>query len=207
MRTRVKICGITRVEDGVAAAHAGADAIGLVFHAASPRNVAPAQAEAIRRALPPFVSVVGLFVNAATEIVREVLAKVRLDALQFHGDEPAADCGRFGIPYIKAIRMRDDVNLHQAAATYDNAQALLLDTYEPERAGGTGRRFDWTRVPHDLPKPVILAGGLTPENLAHAIALVRPYAADVSGGVESAPGIKEAAKIAAFIKQARGTGL
>lgn len=206
MRTRVKICGITRVEDGVVAAQTGADAIGLVFHAASPRNVAPGQAEAIRRALPPFVSVVGLFANAAAEVVRAVLAKVRLDALQFHGDEPAADCGQFGIPYIKAIRMRDDINLYQAAATYDNAQALLLDTYEPERAGGTGRRFDWTRVPRDLPKPVILAGGLTPENLAHAIALVRPYAADVSGGVESTPGIKEAAKIAAFIKQAGRTG-
>lgn len=206
MRTRVKICGITRVEDGVAAAHAGADAIGLVFHGASPRNVLPPQAQAIRRALPPFVTVVGLFVNAAASTVRDVMAQVLLDALQFHGDEPAAECGQFGIPYIKAIHMRDDVDLHQAAATYADAQALLLDTYEPARAGGTGRRFDWTRVPHNLPKPVILAGGLTAENLAHAIALVRPYATDVSGGVESAPGIKDAGKIAAFIKQARGTG-
>lgn len=206
MRTRVKICGITRVEDGVAAANAGADAIGLVFHAASPRNVGVPQAQAIRRALPPFVNVVGLFVNAAVEAVHEVMAQVRLDVLQFHGDEPPADCGQFGIPYIKAIRMRDDVNLHQAAAEYADAQALLLDTYEAGRAGGTGRRFDWTRVPHDLAKPVVLAGGLTAENLAHAIALVRPYAADVSGGVESAPGVKDAAKIAAFIKQARGTG-
>lgn len=200
MRTRVKICGITRVEDGLAAARAGADAIGLVFYARSPRAVSAAQARTIVRALPPFVTTVGLFVDAAAEDVRHVLQAVPLDLLQFHGDESPEQCRIYGRPYLKALRMREGVDVAAAARTYSDAAGLLVDTYVEGVAGGTGLAFEWSRLPHDLARPVILAGGLTPDNVAAAVAQVRPWAVDVSGGVEAAPGLKDVAKIAAFIR-------
>lgn len=200
MRTRVKICGITRPEDGIAAARLGADAIGLVFYAPSPRAVSVAQAQAVCAALPPFVSVVGLFVDAPAAEVREVLQAVPLDVLQFHGDETPAYCAAFGRPYLKALRMRDGLDVTGTARRYADAQGLLLDAYVPGEAGGTGRRFDWTRVPQALDKPIILAGGLNPDNVAEAITVAHPYGVDVSGGVEQSRGIKSAAKMAAFMR-------
>lgn len=203
MRTRVKICGITRIEDGLAAAAAGADALGLVFAAASPRCVTADQARAIVAALPPFIKVVGLFVDAPAAEVARLLGQVPLDLLQFHGRESPEDCRRHGRPYIKAVPMITDVDLPGAARRYADAAGLLLDTFSPQAAGGTGVTFDWTRVPRDLGRPVILAGGLTPENVGRAVAAVRPYAVDVSSGVESSKGIKDADKIAAFIRNAQ----
>ncbi len=203
MPTRVKICGITRPEDGAAAARLGASAIGLVFYDRSPRAVGIAQAQAVLQALPPFVTTVGLFVDAEARWVEEVLAAVPLDLLQFHGDETPEQCGRFHRPYIKAVRMRPEVDLAEYARRHHNARALLLDTYQPGLPGGTGESFDWGRVPAQLDKPIVLAGGLTPANVAAAITAARPYAVDVSGGVESAKGIKDAAKMAAFIKEVK----
>lgn len=203
MPTRVKICGITRPEDARAAACAGADAIGLVFHAASPRAVTLAQARAVAEAVPPFVTLVGLFVDAPPALVREVLAQVPLDLLQFHGDEPPQECAGHGRPYIKALRMSDEADVAACAARYPDAKGLLLDAYRPGVPGGTGATFDWARVPHGLSMPLILAGGLHAGNVAAAIRQARPYAVDVSGGVESAKGIKDAAKIAAFINEVR----
>jgi len=200
MRTRVKICGITRVEDAVAAARCGADAIGLVFYGDSPRAVTPRQARTIAAAVPPFVSVVGLFVDARPEEIRAVLDAVPIDLLQFHGDESPELCAGFNRRYIKAVRMREGIDLGEYATRYETAAGLLLDTYEPGVAGGTGVSFDWSRVPREAKKPIILAGGLTPDNVAEAVRLTRPYAVDVSGGVESAKGIKDAAHIAAFIQ-------
>jgi phosphoribosylanthranilate isomerase len=202
MRTRVKICGITRIEDALVAATAGADAIGLVF-ADSPRRVSAEQARAVCTALPPFVTTVGLFVDAPESRVREVLGQVPLDLLQFHGRETPEDCQRYGRPYIKAIHMQAGVDLRAEAKRFHGAAGLLLDSFHPQKAGGTGESFDWVRVPPDLGKPVILAGGLTPENVARAIAVVRPYAVDVSSGVEQGKGIKDAAKIAVFIRNAQ----
>ncbi len=199
-RTRVKICGITRLEDGITAAYMGADAIGLVFYPKSPRVVSIELARDIVRALPPFVSVVALFVNAEPEFVDGVLKTVPIDLLQFHGEESAAQCEAFNRPYIKAVPMQDGVDLDAVAGRYSGAQALLLDTYRKGVPGGTGETFNWSRVPAQLDKPVILAGGLTPENVAEAIHQVRPFAVDVSGGVESGKGIKDAAKIAAFMR-------
>lgn len=199
-RTRIKICGITRVEDGLATASAGADAIGLVFHGASPRNVAVEQAAAICAALRPFVTTVGLFVDAAAATVYDTLQKVPLDLLQFHGDESAEYCRGFSRPYIKAIRMADGVDLQLAAAEYSDARGLLLDAYHKGVPGGTGETFDWARIPDGLPLPVILAGGLEPENVAEAVRSVHPFAVDVSSGVEAEKGIKDAAKIIAFIR-------
>ena len=203
MRTRVKICGITRIEDATAAAQAGADAIGFVFEPKSPRYVKPDQAQAIMRALPPFVTVVGLFVNAAPDAVETVLKHVALDLLQFHGNETPEQCRRYHRPYIKAIHMHVDVNLHDNARRYADAEGLLLDTAVADVAGGSGQAFDWSRVPSDLGKPVILAGGLTPENVAEAVRQVRPFAVDVSSGVEQSKGIKDAQKISAFIEAVR----
>lgn len=200
MRTRVKICGITRLEDAIAAVRAGADAIGLVFDSRSPRFVSIAQAAAIARAVGPFVTVVGLFVNAESPQVREILGQVRIALLQFHGSETPDQCRLYRLPYIKAVRMQDGVDLHAQVRTYDDALGLLLDTYDPKTAGGTGHTFDWARVPRDLDKPVILAGGLNPGNVVAAVRTVRPYAVDVSSGVEQAKGIKDAGKINAFIR-------
>ena len=199
-RTRVKICGITLVEDAVSAVNAGADAIGLVFYAPSPRAVTIVQAQQIVAAMPPFVSVVGLFVNAKQIEIESVLSKVRLDILQFHGDESASDCQQINLPYYKAIRVKAESNLLQYEAEFKSAKALLLDTYSEAAVGGTGQVFDWGLIPKNLSKPVILAGGLTAENVASAIRQVRPYAVDVSGGVEQNKGIKDAAKIAAFMR-------
>lgn len=200
MRTRVKICGITRIEDACAAVAAGCDAIGLVFYAKSPRHVTAQRAAEIVATLPPFVSAVGLFVDAPAAAVREVLATVRLDLLQFHGDETPAYCEQFGLPYLKAVRVRAGTNLLQYAADFAGARALLLDAYTEGVPGGTGLTFDWTLIPRDLPKPVILAGGLNADNVAEAVRVVQPYAVDVSGGVEQTKGIKDAARIAAFMR-------
>ena len=199
-RTRVKICGITLVEDAVSAVNAGADAIGLVFYAPSPRAVTIVQAQQIVAAMPPFVSVVGLFVNAKQTEIESVLSKVRLDILQFHGDESASDCQQINLPYYKAIRVKAESNLLQYEAEFKSAKALLLDTYSDAAVGGTGQVFDWNLIPNNLTKPVILAGGLTAENVMQAIQQVRPYAVDVSGGVEATKGIKDVVKIAAFMR-------
>ena len=200
LRTRVKICGITRVEDAISAVNAGADAIGLVFYAPSPRALTITQAQQIVAALPPFVSVVGLFVNALKTEIESVLSKVRLDILQYHGDETASDCQQINLPYYKAIRVKADTNLLQYEAEFKSAKALLLDTFSETAVGGTGQVFEWGLIPKNLSKPVILAGGLTVENIVSAIQQVRPYAVDVSGGVEQNKGIKDAAKIAAFMR-------
>lgn len=203
---RVKICGITRPEDGVLAARLGVDAVGLVFHPKSPRVVGVERARAIVAALPPFVTRVGLFVNAAPDAIEAVLCAVALDVLQFHGEEPAEDCRCYGRPYIKAIRMRPDVDLHGFAVAYHDAGALLLDAYVEGIEGGTGQRFDWSRVPEDLPKPIILAGGLTPDNVTQALAVVNPYAVDVSGGVERDKGVKDEDKMRRFISRVWDVG-
>jgi phosphoribosylanthranilate isomerase len=201
--TRIKICGITRVQDALAVAAGGADAIGLVFYKPSPRYVSIALAAELARALPPFVTTVGLFVNAAPELVREVLAAVPLDVLQFHGDESPEYCAQFGKPYLKAIRVKAGVDLLQCAADFSSAQGLLLDAFVEGIPGGTGASFDWALIPKNLTVPVILSGGLDAENVAAAIKQVRPYAVDVSSGVEVSKGIKDATKIAAFINEVK----
>lgn len=200
MRTRVKICGITRVEDALEAVNQGADAIGLVFYAKSPRYVTPAQAAEIVANIPAFVTVVGLFVDAQAAEISDILSVVRLDLLQFHGDESPAQCRQYSRPYMKAIRVKTDTNLVQYAADYSDAKALLLDAFAEGVPGGTGQVFDWKLIPQQLDLPVVLAGGLNAENVGQAIASVKPYAVDVSGGVEASKGIKDAAKIAAFMR-------
>jgi phosphoribosylanthranilate isomerase len=214
-RTRVKICGITRVGDGLAAARAGADAIGLVFWGGTPRVVAVGRAREIADALPPFVTKVGLFVDPAPADVRAVMDAVALDVLQFHGTEAPDLCRAFGRPYLKAIHMKDGVDLVEYAALYEDAAGLLFDSFWPgDLPGGTGRAFDWSRlspaVQAKLPAPVILSGGLDPDNVVAAIRAVRPWAVDVSSGVEERGpdgkprrGIKDAARIAAFIEGVR----
>ena len=199
MRTRIKICGITRVEDARDAVEMGADAIGLVFYAPSPRCVGLAQARAIIAAVPPFVTVVGLFVDPAQDQVEEVLRDCSLGLLQFHGDEAPGFCCRFGLPYLKAARVRADADLVQYLSPYLKAQGWLLDAYHEQLYGGSGESFDWKLIPRDLARPVILSGGLTTDNVAAAVRQVRPWAVDVSSGVERAKGVKDAAKIAAFI--------
>lgn len=198
-RTRVKICGLTREADVVAAVNAGADAIGLVFHAPSPRAVSIEQARALCAALPPFVTAVGLFVDAAPEMVRAVLDQVPLELLQFHGDESPAYCASFGRRWIKALRMRPGLDLFAERERYAGCAGLLLDTYRPGVPGGTGQRFDWGRIPPELAGSIVLAGGLDPDTVAEAIRTVRPFGVDVSGGVEARRGIKDHAKISAFI--------
>ncbi|MGN0923019.1 phosphoribosylanthranilate isomerase [Ectopseudomonas mendocina] len=205
MRVRSKICGITRVEDALAAVEAGADAIGLVFYAKSPRAVSVEQAAEIVQALPPFVTSVGLFVNMPREQLLAVLQQVPLDLLQFHGDESPAECEGYGRPYIKALRVRPGEDLAAAMAPYAGARGILLDTFVEGVPGGTGAAFDWSLVPQDVAKPIILAGGLEAHNVAAAIRQVRPYAVDVSGGVEASKGIKDAGKIRAFVKSVRDT--
>ena len=201
---RVKICGITRVEDALAAAAAGADAIGLVFYANSPRAVGIEQAQAIIAALPPFVTTVGLFVDIQRDELRRILASVPLDLLQVHGDESVEQCEGFGRPYIKALRVKAGDDIIAEVSRYPGASGILLDTYVEGVPGGTGKAFDWSLVPEKLSKPVILAGGLRPDNVAEAVRQVRPYAVDVSGGVEAGKGIKDAERVAAFIRAARG---
>lgn len=210
---RIKVCGLTQVDDALVAVKAGADALGFVFYPPSPRAITPKQAAKIIQQLPPFVMMVGLFVDPDPEWVAEVLKQVPLDLLQFHGDEPEAFCQNFGRPYIKALRMKPDFNPEQAAASWPSARGFLLDAYTPGIPGGTGEVFDWQRFPSSqspsdkLPSKKsynwILAGGLTPSNVAEAIQITQPYAVDVSGGVESHRGIKCPIKIHAFIKAVR----
>lgn len=199
MRIRTKICGITQVEDALIAAQAGVDAIGLVFYAKSPRAVSVAQAQKIIAALPPFVSTVGLFVNASRAEVNAVLDQVPLDVLQFHGDETPAECEGFSRPYFRALRMQPGVDIAQLAGQYETAQGILLDAWVPGVHGGTGERFDWAQIPHNLAKPLILAGGLNADNVVQAMQQVQPWAVDVSGGVEASNGIKDADKVRKFL--------
>lgn len=200
MRTRVKICGITRPEDAMAAVEAGCDAIGLVFYPPSPRAVTPHQAREIADRIPPFVTVVGLFVNAGREAIAEVLETTRLDLLQFHGDEAPDQCRGHGRPWIKALRMREGLDLERLHETYREASGLLLDTYRKGVPGGTGEAFDWDLIPTGMAGRIVLAGGLDPDNVEQAIRRVRPYAVDVSGGVERDKGIKDRSRIAAFMR-------
>jgi phosphoribosylanthranilate isomerase len=202
-RTRIKICGITRSEDARTVVDSGADAIGLVFYPRSPRAISVAQAADIAAAVAPFVTLVGLFVNADADSIREVLQQVPLGLLQFHGDETEQQCQQFDRPYIKAIRMRPQVNRDTLSSDYPSAQALLLDAYTPGAYGGTGEQFSWQRIPTDLQRPIILAGGLNAANVASAISQVHPYAVDVSGGVEADKGIKDAAQVHAFVHAAQ----
>ena len=204
MAVRVKICGITRLEDMRAACDAGADALGFVFYARSPRHLAIEQAGALVAAAHPFVTSVGLFVNAEPAFVRQVLQEIPLDLLQFHGNESPDECRGFGRPYLKAVRVRPGIDLLEYATNYHDALGLLLDAYVPHVPGGTGERFDWSLIPANFPKPVVLSGGLTPENVAEAVRRVKPWAVDVSSGVEAGPGIKDAARMVAFIENARG---
>src|SRR6476659_7114726 len=203
MVTAVKICGITRVEDGLAAAHAGAHAIGLVFHPVSPRFVSIQRAREIAQRMPPFITIVGLFVNADPQTVHAVLREVPLQLLQFHGDEPEQLCAQFGLPYIKAVRMVPGTDLLQYAARYRGAKALLLDAFADGLYGGSGQAFDWRIVSRELPLPVVLAGGLTVSNVGEAIRTARPWAVDVSSGVEREKGVKDPDHMAAFIRGAR----
>lgn len=203
MATAVKICGITRVEDALAAAHAGAHAIGLIFYPGSPRLVPHDIARRIVDALPAFVTPVALFVDATAAQVERVIGEVGPELLQFHGNEAADFCASFGKPYIKAVKVRPGVDLLQYARRYMGAKGLLLDAFVDGSHGGTGSTFDWALIPDQLPLPLILAGGLHQDNVAEAIRRVRPWAVDVSSGVESAKGIKDAGKIAAFIRGAR----
>ena len=196
---RSKICGITRIEDALAAVEAGADALGFVFYSRSPRAVTVQQARAIIAALPPFISTVGLFVNASRGELNETLDAVPLDLLQFHGDETPEQCDGYHRPFIKALRVQAGDDIAAACRDYRQASGILLDAYVAGVPGGTGETFDWTLIPQNLEKPIILAGGLTSENVAQAIAQVRPYAVDVSGGVEKAKGIKDHEKIRAFM--------
>ena len=200
---RSKICGITRIEDALAAVEAGADAIGLVFYGKSPRAVSIEQAAAILQALPPFVTSVGLFVDMPRDELQQLLQRLPLDLLQFHGDESPADCEGHGRPYIKALRVRPGEDVAASMAPYAGARGILLDTFVEGVPGGTGASFDWSLVPENAAKPIILAGGLDAGNVATAIRQVRPYAVDVSGGVEASKGIKDAGKIRAFVRAVR----
>lgn len=200
---RIKICGITRVEDALVAAEAGADAIGLVFYPPSPRAVSVDQARRIIAALPPFVTTVGLFVNACRDELNRILDAVPLDLLQFHGDESPAECEGYGRRYLKALRVQPGDDVLAGMARYPGAAGILLDTFVAGVPGGTGETFDWTRVPAHSGRPLVLAGGLTAENVRVAIAQARPYAVDVSGGVECSKGIKDAQKVRAFIAAAK----
>ncbi len=204
---RIKICGMTRVEDALAAAQLGAHAIGLVFFAGSPRAVTPQQARDIIAALPPFVVPVGLFVNADAQAVRNTIAAAPVQLLQFHGDETPQYCAGFGLPYLRAVRVRPGVDLLQYARDFHTARGLLLDAYVDGVQGGTGATFDWSLIPRDLPVPVVLSGGLHAENVTEAVRRVRPWAVDVSSGVESAKGIKDVRKMAAFMTGVRNAGV
>jgi phosphoribosylanthranilate isomerase len=203
MRTRVKFCGLTRLTDVQVAVALGVDAVGLVFHEASPRALEPAQAAELVAALPAFVTAVGLFVDADAERIRAVLERVPLGALQFHGREPPDFCQAFGRPWIKAVAVRPGLDLDREARRYAGATSLLLDTYDPKLAGGTGRRFDWDLVPAALAEHAVLAGGLEPANIADAIRRMRPHAVDVSGGIEQRKGIKDRDKMTDFMKGVR----
>ena len=206
MKTRIKICGLTRLEDVQAAVGAGADAIGLVFYPPSPRHVDLATASKLARAIPPFVTIVGLFVNADPALVKATLAAVPIHLLQFHGDEDESYCRQFDHPYMKAARVKPGLDLVQYAAGFPSAQAILLDAFV-DGYGGGGKVFDWGLVPLALGKPMVLSGGLDAGNVGQAMLRLRPTAVDVSSGVEAARGIKDAEKIRAFVAAVRAVGL
>ncbi|MBB1487035.1 phosphoribosylanthranilate isomerase [Oceanospirillum sediminis] len=201
-RTRVKICGITRLEDAQSAIDAGADALGFVFYSPSPRYIKPERAAEIIQQLPPFISTVGLFVNEAAEEVDRIRKLTQIDLLQFHGDETSVFCEQFNQAWIKALRVRDQGSLQQSLAEFESARAVLLDSYRPGVPGGTGETFNWDLIPSDYSRPIILAGGLTPDNISDAVRQLQPYGVDVSGGVEASKGIKDPIKIHAFIRGA-----
>ncbi|KAF3976878.1 MAG: phosphoribosylanthranilate isomerase [Methylococcales symbiont of Iophon sp. n. MRB-2018] len=203
MRTRIKICGFTRVEDAVAAAKLGVDAIGLVFYPPSPRSISIEQARNIVNALPAFVSVVALFVDEQESQIKQVLNELAIDVIQFHGNEPANRCNIYNKPYLKAIRMTKQRDVLQIAEQYNDASALLLDAYQLGIKGGSGHQFDWDLIPKQCALPIVLAGGLHVDNARLAVQSVRPYALDVSSGVETEKGIKDVAKMAAFIQQVK----
>lgn len=201
-RTRIKICGITRAEDGLACASYGVDAIGLVFYPPSPRHLDLSGAQRIASQLPPFVSVVGLFMDPDENQVHDVINNVRIDILQFHGNESAGFCEMFDKPYFKSLAMSDaqEIDFRRIAREYASSMAFLLDSHSQGRAGGTGKTFDWLRIPDNVEKPLILAGGLTPENVQSGIEKSNPYAVDCSSGVESSPGIKDHSRIREFVE-------
>ena len=201
-RTRIKICGLTRVDDALAAVHAGADAIGLVFYPPSPRAVDLEQALAIRRALPPFVATVALFVNADAAAIERVIERLRPSLLQFHGDESPQDCARYGHPYLRAARVRPGLDLVDFGSRYASAQGILVDAFV-DGYGGGGEVFDWSLIPKNVDFPIVLSGGLNARNVAQAVRCVRPWAVDVSSGVESARGVKSAAAMREFIAAVR----
>ena len=198
--SKVKICGFTEPNNARDAALAGVDAIGLVFYDKSPRNVDIHSAQKIIEALPPFINRVGLFVNANPSFIDEILCEVPLDTLQFHGDESVLDCAQYQMPFIKSLRVKPDTNVKEIAENFSSASALLLDSFSPSSYGGTGESFDWSLACVKISLPIILAGGLTVDNVADAIKQVNPYAVDASSGVESAPGVKDIDKIEAFIR-------
>jgi phosphoribosylanthranilate isomerase len=206
MKPRIKICGLTRVEDLTAAIEAGTDAIGLVFYPPSPRYVDLETAAELARAVQPFVTIVGLFVNADPRVVKETLAALPIHLLQFHGDEDEDYCRQFDRPYVKAARVKAGVDLVQYAAAFPSAQAIVLDAFV-EGFGGGGKVFDWSLIPDGLGKPVVLSGGLDAGNVGEAIARVRPAAVDVSSGVEAAKGVKDADKMRSFVAAVRAAGL
>ncbi|MGV6816454.1 MAG: phosphoribosylanthranilate isomerase [Thiotrichales bacterium] len=203
MRTRVKICGITRTRDAKVLVDAGVDALGLVFYPPSSRYLDVAQANEIAAAASAFVTVVGLFLDASPDFVNAVISDVQLDLLQFHGTESQEFCSAFGLPYIKAVAMKSESSFQGLTASYPDAKGFLLDSHAPGEAGGTGKRFDWSRVPANPERPLILAGGLRPENVREAITSTLPYAIDLSSGVESSPGVKDRGKIEQLMSEVR----
>ena len=200
-RTRIKFCGITRMEDAQAAAALGVDAIGLVLTRKSPRFVEVAQASAIRRSLPPFMMAVALFMDDEPAWIAMAIDAIAPDLLQFHGAERATDCARYGRRYLKAVPMGEDVDVHATMAVHSRAAGFLLDSHAPGDQGGSGKSFDWSRIPEKLQRPVLLAGGLTCDNVCSAIRAARPYAVDVSSGIESAPGVKDLGKMRCFVEE------
>jgi len=203
MRARIKICGITNLDDALAACESGADALGFVFYDKSPRCINAQQAQKIIQKLPPFVTAIGLFVDANSAYIQQTLTVCNLSALQFHGNETPAQCRSYLLPYIKAIRVHPGLDLVECENTFADAQALLLDTYVVDVAGGTGKTFDWSLIPKQLKKPIVLSGGLNAENVGQAIRQIHPYAVDVSSGVEASPGKKSAIKMEAFFQSVK----
>jgi phosphoribosylanthranilate isomerase len=203
MRTRIKFCGMMRMEDALAAAALGVDAIGLVLTPRSKRCLAPARAREIRAALPPFVTVVTLFNDDDPAFVAEAIAKIAPDLVQFHGNETAVDCVRYGRPYLKSVAMGGSVDLDAIAEAHPRALGFLLDSHVPGGQGGSGKTFDWTRIPQEFPRPLVLAGGLAPDNVGDAIRTARPFAVDLASGIESAPGIKDFDKMRRFVAAVR----
>lgn len=201
---RVKICGITRVEDALVAERSGADAIGLVFYPKSSRYLSDLSlAREIALSVGPFVTVVGLFVDARSDFIANILANVPIHQIQFHGNESEQDCKQYQRPYMKALRMSENLDVLARINAYPSACGILLDTYVKDMPGGTGKSFDWQRVPHDTQKAIVLAGGLDADNVQQAIDFAKPYGVDISGGVEQAPGIKDANKVSAFVARAK----